>query len=196
MFGESHPTHQARIYHQEHLDRRERIAQKAVPDAGINLRKKKTIPELPKKIIVAVKPRPILPDPPILPAPPKRDWLWIDKEVTSNPNLLPPNFFKYLQHIVAKSFRITVAELISHSRLREYVRPRHAFFYLCKSLAPQMSYPQMARRTGDRDHSTAINSVIKAKELMLLEQDFCQTVVEIEQKMRHHFFNSPEVQEQ
>ncbi len=61
---------------------------------------------------------------------------------------------------VAEHFRITVRDLESPSRKRAIVRSRQIGMLLSRRITGQ-SFPEIARRFGDKDHSTAIHGCRK-----------------------------------
>ena len=64
---------------------------------------------------------------------------------------------------VADQFGVTPERLRSASRTREVVLPRQIAMYLMKALL-DMSYSQIGRQFGGRDHSTVIHSIRKIEE--------------------------------
>ena len=52
-----------------------------------------------------------------------------------------------------------------HGQLRQWriVRARHVYFYLARQLT-RNSFPQIARRCGNRDHSTAMHGYAKVRD--------------------------------
>jgi len=63
-----------------------------------------------------------------------------------------------IQTRVAEHFQIPKAEMTSARRDREVARPRQVAMYLSKQLTPR-SMPEIGRRFGKRDHTTAIHAV-------------------------------------
>lgn len=59
--------------------------------------------------------------------------------------------------LTAKYFGISYEELIGPRRFRPIVRPRQLAMYLAKEFTPA-SYPEIARRFGGRDHTTAMHA--------------------------------------
>ena len=71
----------------------------------------------------------------------------------------------YIQEEVAKYFNIDKKDLIGNKRSSEIVFPRQIAMYLCRTVA-EISFPQIGKDFGNRDHTTVIHSVNKiSKEL-------------------------------
>jgi hypothetical protein len=60
---------------------------------------------------------------------------------------------------VAQEHGLTVASLIGHERSRHIVLPRHEAYYRAFTECPHVSYPEIARRIGGRDHTTILHGV-------------------------------------
>ena len=71
----------------------------------------------------------------------------------------------YIQEEVAKYFNIDKKDLIGNKRSADIVFPRQIAMYLCRTVA-EISFPQIGKDFGNRDHTTVIHSVNKiSKEL-------------------------------
>jgi len=62
-----------------------------------------------------------------------------------------------IQDVVATYFNLTVDDLRSKRRTKDFVLARHIAMHLCKELTSK-SYPQIAAKFGNRDHSTIIHA--------------------------------------
>lgn len=62
-----------------------------------------------------------------------------------------------IQKLVSQHFGIPPLEMKSERRTRDVVRPRQISMWLCKMLTVR-SYPDIGRRHGDRDHTTALHA--------------------------------------
>lgn len=71
--------------------------------------------------------------------------------------------------IAADLSSITFAELTGPRRFPDYVRARALAVWAVKTLRPDLSYPQIARHLGGKDHTTLIHQYQMA--LRLLETD-------------------------
>ena len=60
---------------------------------------------------------------------------------------------------VAHEHGLTVAALIGQARSRHIVVPRHEAYYRAFTECPHVSYPEIARRIGGRDHTTILHGV-------------------------------------
>lgn len=63
-----------------------------------------------------------------------------------------------IQKAVCKHYEVLMTDLLSSRRTAKIVRPRQVAFYLCKVLTPH-SLPQLGRRFGGRDHTTALHAI-------------------------------------
>ncbi len=60
----------------------------------------------------------------------------------------------------SKLFAFSVEDIIGRARTRDLVDARHIAMYVCRQLTnPPLSYPQIARAFGGRDHTTVMNAV-------------------------------------
>lgn len=60
---------------------------------------------------------------------------------------------------IAEQYGLTYADLIGPSRLKRIVRPRHHAYWAVRQLCPHLSYPEIGRRFGGRDHTTILHGV-------------------------------------
>lgn len=72
---------------------------------------------------------------------------------------------------VAKSFHVTADDLKSASRHTRHTIPRFAACLMLREEG-RMSYPQIGRMLGGRDHSTIIYAVRRARQLLLDDPGF------------------------
>ena len=63
-----------------------------------------------------------------------------------------------IQRIVAERFHLRVVELKSKRRTKNLVNPRQIGMYLCRELT-DLSFPEIGRHFGGKDHSTVIYAV-------------------------------------
>lgn len=64
-----------------------------------------------------------------------------------------------VQNVVAKLFRMTVADIKGPRRTYQYAIARHAAMFLAKELCPMKTFPQIGREFGGRDHTTVLHAV-------------------------------------
>lgn len=94
---------------------------------------------------------------PAAPEPPKRvDWFAFDD--SNGPRI------RDVQWAVADYYNVDVGDMLSARRTKNIVKPRHVAYYLCKKLTLK-SYPEIGRRFGGRDHTTAISGIRKIETL-------------------------------
>jgi Bacterial dnaA protein helix-turn-helix len=62
-----------------------------------------------------------------------------------------------IQNAVCRCWGVTVGDLRSERRTMDVVAPRQAATMLCRTLT-LLSYPQMAKRFGHRDHTTMMHN--------------------------------------
>lgn len=72
---------------------------------------------------------------------------------------------RQVQDVVCEYFGIHRDELLSKSRKAPVVFRRQMAMYLCR-VVPEKSYPEIGRRFGGMDHSTAINAVRKIERMV------------------------------
>lgn len=68
----------------------------------------------------------------------------------------------HIKAIVARHFKISVLSLESAARTKEMIKPRFMAIALCKELT-KLSLPQIARRFGNRDHTTILHAIREVK---------------------------------
>jgi chromosomal replication initiator protein len=60
----------------------------------------------------------------------------------------------------AKLFGLADEDIIGKARTRDLVDARHIAMYVCRQLTnPPLSFPQIAKAFGGRDHTTVMNAV-------------------------------------
>ena len=62
---------------------------------------------------------------------------------------------------VAQEHGLTVAALIGQGRSRHIAWPRQEAYYKAFTECPHLSYPEIARRIGGRDHTTVYWGVLR-----------------------------------
>ena len=71
-----------------------------------------------------------------------------------------------IQKQVATHFNIRASDMFSARRARQIARPRQIAMYMAKNLT-SLSYPEIGRRFGNKDHTTIMHGVRKIEELIL-----------------------------
>ncbi|GEM_PF-6924605 len=88
-----------------------------------------------------------------------------------------------IQCVVGKHFGVAVADILSARRTVNVVRPRQIAMYLAKKLT-LMSYPEISRRFGGRDHTTAIHAVQKYERLVESDPEVAQIIETLTIKLK------------
>lgn len=65
--------------------------------------------------------------------------------------------YREIQKAVCQYFKISHEQLIGPSRVRMYARPRQIAIFLIRKHT-QLSYPAIAHRFGQRDHTSAMHA--------------------------------------
>jgi chromosomal replication initiator protein len=79
-----------------------------------------------------------------------------------------------IQQIVAQLMRVSLADLVSQKRKRPIVQARAMAMALAKELT-QLSYADIGREFGDRDHSTVMHSCKQVRDRMKTDTDFFES---------------------
>ena len=87
----------------------------------------------------------------------------------------------YIQETVAKYFRISVQDLKGSKRSNDVAQPRQIAMYLCRKIA-QMSFPQIGKEFGKRDHATVMHGYNKI-EKEIKENQNTKLIVESVEKI-------------
>lgn len=75
-----------------------------------------------------------------------------------------------IQSAVCAYFGTPMVELLSDRRGLEIARPRQIAYYLSRQFTP-LSYPQIGRKFGNRDHATIIHGVKRVEQLMPFDRE-------------------------
>lgn len=70
---------------------------------------------------------------------------------------------KLIMQVVCKFFNIKVSDMVSDKRSNAVAFPRQIAMYLCREIA-NMSFPNIGKDFGGRDHSTVLHAYSKIKE--------------------------------
>ena len=90
-----------------------------------------------------------------------------------------------IQKQVSSHFHIRVADMFSARRSRQIARPRQIAMYLAKNLT-SLSYPEIGRRFGNRDHTTIMHAVRKVEELMVSDTELADDVSLLKSVLADH----------
>ena len=110
-----------------------------------------------------------------------RDWLWppVQEVNPARAGKLPANFIHRIKQKVAAEYICSINDMEANRRDKIIVLPRHISIYLCKTLTLK-SLPELGRQFGDRDHTTILFAIRKITRLMLTNEWLCLTVVELQ----------------
>lgn len=96
--------------------------------------------------------------------------------------VLPENSTQGWQRIlarIAEKLELKPSDIMGSSRRREFVRARQAAMFLCRTRLG-LSYPELGRIFGGKDHSTVIHSIKKIKQLRLTDRVLHKLLTELE----------------
>lgn len=77
---------------------------------------------------------------------------------------------------VAEVFRVDARSMFTACRTKGIARPRQAAMYCIRQLCPHLSFPEIGRRLGGRDHTTIIHGVRKIEALMETDEGLAEKV--------------------
>ena len=80
-----------------------------------------------------------------------------------------------IQKRVAVNYGVRVSEMFSARRARNIARPRQVAMYLAKNLT-SLSYPEIGRQFGGRDHTTVMHAVKTIENLMKSDAQLAEDV--------------------
>lgn len=87
--------------------------------------------------------------------------------------------FDEILHRVCTEFSVREAELLGERRLRRIARPRQVLMYLTY-WNTNLSYPEIGRRLGKKNHTTVLSGVKKVKTLREEDEAFDARIKKIE----------------
>ena len=88
-----------------------------------------------------------------------------------------------IMDVVADFFGLSVEDLCSESRTRQLVNARQVAMYLVRELT-DMSFPQIGKEFGGRDHSTVMHAKDKIANLMKEKHAIYEQVQELTARIR------------
>lgn len=83
---------------------------------------------------------------------------------------------------VARGLNLRVEDILGGKRRPDLVLARQLAMYLCRQKLG-LSYPELGRAFGGRDHSTVIHAIKKIKKLLISDKDVQRLVTELEIKV-------------
>lgn len=87
-----------------------------------------------------------------------------------------------IKKLVARHFEVSVDDLVGPRRFHAISYPRHIAMYLCRQHT-ELSFPEIARHFGGRDHSTIINAVRKIAARLTTDDTLDNDIHIIEQSL-------------
>ena len=94
-------------------------------------------------------------------------------------SLFPINKVEFIKRLVCRHFEVSKQSIESGSRKSVAVLPRHVAMYLARKHTT-LSYPEIARRFGGKDHSTAINAFQRIESLIVRDAAMAAIVSNLE----------------
>lgn len=73
---------------------------------------------------------------------------------------------------VSRAFLVSLSQLTSSSKLTPTARARFAAMWLLREMGPPMTLKKIAEALGAKDHTTALNGLVRARECMDRYDDF------------------------
>lgn len=91
--------------------------------------------------------------------------------------------FDIALRVVGMEMRVCRPDIIADIRVVRIVRARHTLFYLLRRISG-MSFPEIGRRVGSRDHTTVLNGYNRISALVENDSEFAAYVEAIERRIR------------
>lgn len=88
-----------------------------------------------------------------------------------------------IKFVIAERFKITPVNIDSKSRRHKYCLPRQISYYLSHVMTVR-SLPDIARRHGGRDHTSALSGIRKIERLLKTDAQLAQTVSELREQLQ------------
>jgi chromosomal replication initiator protein len=98
-----------------------------------------------------------------------------------------------IKAVVAADYGIPLKAIDTYRRFKAYALPRQVAMYLACSLTEQ-SFPAIARRFANRDHTTVYHAFRKVAELRSVDRDLDQRLLRLECDLRQPGTIAQEVQ--
>lgn len=88
-----------------------------------------------------------------------------------------------IKKTVADYYNLTVAQINSKSRTSNVIVARHIAMYLVRNLLNDMSYIQIGKEFGGRDHSTVMKACDKVEKNIKKDKNYKQAVEDLRKKL-------------
>ena len=89
----------------------------------------------------------------------------------------------FIQDIVAEHFKVTAEEIRSKKRTANLSHARHVAMYLTRKIL-DLPLTSIGKFFGGRDHSTVVHAIDKISEEIEMNDEFENTIAELEKKVR------------
>ena len=86
---------------------------------------------------------------------------------------------------VSERYNVTVEEVVSKKRNKEYTLPRQVAMYLIRDMT-SMSTTAIGRELGDRDHTTVMHGCDKIADAMTKDPTFRKSIEELKENLLKH----------
>lgn len=87
-----------------------------------------------------------------------------------------------IKAVTAADFGVPPVAMDTHRRFKKYVLPRQAAMYLACSLT-DLSFPSIAKRFADRDHTTVYHAFKKIAALRSMDRALDQRLLRLEETL-------------
>lgn len=87
-----------------------------------------------------------------------------------------------IQRVICQRYNITKNDLLSVCREWRVAHPRQIAMYLCRDLTPK-SLPEIGRRFGKRDHSTAHHAYHKVRNKIASDEAFAVEIAKLKERL-------------
>ena len=101
----------------------------------------------------------------------------VTRDVARTRELRAPKI-EEVQRVVARHYGVSVADMVSARRTKVIVRPRQVAMFLAKTMTAR-SLPEIGRRFGKRDHTTALHAVKKIEALAATDEALAEDIATI-----------------
>lgn len=88
----------------------------------------------------------------------------------------------HIINAVAAFFEMSPSDIVGRARNKELIEPRQITVYLLRQML-NMSYPYIASKIGNRDHTTAIYSYKKISDSLVKDQTLNQKITSIKEEL-------------
>ncbi|MBO6046314.1 MAG: chromosomal replication initiator protein DnaA, partial [Erysipelotrichaceae bacterium] len=88
-----------------------------------------------------------------------------------------------IKQCVAQYYNLSVAQINSKSRTNNIIIARHIAMYLVRNLIKDISYIQIGKEFGGRDHSTVMKACSKVDKNIKKDPNYRQAIEEIKAKL-------------